>query len=126
MLTWIFIGIAIYVAGLFLPSLFLMSRIGIPSYFGTRDDAPSPSVMHARSLRAHRNFLESLPVFLAFGFAAMVVSDADIALATTGAMLFVIARALFLPLYLLGVPWLRSAAWSVGFVALLLMGYALI
>ena len=126
MLTWIFAGLLVYTIGLFLPSLFLIPKIGVPAYAGSRDNEPDASGLHGRAKRAHQNFMDTLPIFLAFGVAAMTMNSVDIATALLGAKLYVLARAFYLPLYLMAVPWLRSIVWSVGALGLVLMGYALI
>ncbi|MEM7242421.1 MAG: MAPEG family protein [Pseudomonadota bacterium] len=127
MIFWMLAAMALYYVGLFLPSPFLMQRIGVMTYFtGARDDDPTPQKLHGRIKRAHVNLGESMPIFLALGVLALIVKDANLALATAAAMVFVIARAVYLPAYILGIPVLRSAIWSVGFSALLVMAYALI
>ncbi len=126
MIFWILSAIALYTIGLFLPSLLLLPRIGISAYVGSRDNEPEPSALHARVKRAHRNMMESLPVFLALAVLALVVPDADLAQAILGAQVFVLARVAFLPLYLAAVPWARSVAWIAGFVGLIMMAMALI
>ncbi|MCB1339340.1 MAG: MAPEG family protein [Maritimibacter sp.] len=126
MLTWIFVVLAIYYIGLFLPSLLLLPRIGIPAYVGSRDADPEPHPVHARAIRAHRNLLENLAPFLGLAVLALLLPGADGAAAARGAMIFAVARAVYLPLYLAAVPWLRSLSWTVGFVGLAMMALALV
>lgn len=126
MTTWILLGCAIYLAGLFLPSSFLILQIGLNAYVGSRDAEPGPSLFRGRALRAQRNLLESMVLFLGLGAMNLVVPEADVELATSGAQIFVVARLAYLPLYLFAVPWIRSGAWAVGFLGLILMAMALI
>lgn len=126
MLFWIILCLIVYVVGLFLPPLFLVGRIGVSGYLGSRDDEPVPSDMHGRANRASRNFTESLAPFLGLAILAMVVDGADMDSAMFGAQIFVIARIVYIPLYLLGVPVIRSGAWIAGFVGLILMAAALV
>ncbi|WP_368184959.1 MAPEG family protein [Aestuariibius sp. HNIBRBA575] len=126
MLSWIFLALILYYVGLFLPSLFLIPQIGVPAYMGSRDSVPEPSPMHSRAQRATRNMLENLVPFLALAVLAMVLPEADMDGAIQGAALFVLARAAYLPLYLLAVPWVRSLAWTVAWIGLILMALALI
>ena len=126
MLIWMLLAMAVHFAGVFLPSLFLLPRIGVPAYAGSRDNDPEPTAMQARSARAVRNMQESLPVFLALALLALIVPDADAAQGLLGAQLFVIARALYLPLYVFAVPYVRSGMWTLGFVGLVMMVLSLV
>jgi len=125
MLFWIICALLLYYVGVFLPSLFLVPRIGVPSYLGSRDSEPEPTVLQARATRATANLQENLAPFLALAILAMVLPQADQAQALMGAKVFVIARLVYLPLYMLAVPVARSAVWTAGFAGLIVMGLAL-
>lgn len=126
MLFWILTGIIVYVAIVMSPSLILIPQIGLGSYLGSRDTRPDPSVIEGRCRRAVDNLRESFPVFLGLGALAFAVPEADLAFAATGAAIFVIARAVYHMLYLMAVPVLRSAVWTVGAVGLVMMALALL
>ena len=68
---------------------------------------------------------ENLPFFLTLGVLALVVPGANLGLATTGAALFVVARAIYVPLYLFGVPWWRTVAYFAGLIGCGRMALAL-
>jgi uncharacterized MAPEG superfamily protein len=126
MLTWILLGLGVHYAGVFLPSTILLPRIGVTAYAGSRDDDPEPLVTQARAQRAVRNMQESLPAFLALSLLALNLTDTNMDQAILGAQLFVVARAVYLPLYVFAVPFLRSMVWTVGFIGLVLMMLALL
>jgi uncharacterized MAPEG superfamily protein len=63
---------------------------------------------------------EALPVFLALALLNMIVGTAA-GLAVTGATLFLIARVVYVAIYVAGVPVLRTLVWAVGWVGLALM-----
>ncbi len=126
MLAWILLTLALYYVGVFLPSLFLIPRIGLIAYLGSRDTDPDPVVMQARAQRATRNFQENLAPFLALAVLAMLLPESDNGTALLGAQLFFFGRLAYLPLYLVAIPMLRSTAFTVGFVGLILMALALI
>lgn len=128
MLFWILAGLVVFLAGAYLPSVFLAASVGVGpnGYFGARDNEPQPGVMHGRAARAHRNHLENIPVFLALGILALVVEGADISLAVLGAQLYVFGRLAFLLAYLSGIPFLRSTVFAVAWIGLVLMAIALI
>ena len=87
---------------------------------------PTPSPLHGRAQRASRNYKENYPVFMALGILALVVPEADMGLAVMGAMTFVLARLIYLPLYLAAIPALRSTAFTVGWLGMIAMGWALV
>ena len=88
---------------------------------GPRDEElPPPSPMVGRLMRAQNNFLETFPLMIA---AVLVVSAADLRNDTTalGAMIWLGARIAYLPLYVLGVPVLRSLAWIAATVGIFMV-----
>ncbi len=126
MLTWILLVLILYCAGLFLPSMFLMPRIGVGAYVGARDSDPEPGEFAGRAQRAHRNFQENLAPFLGLAVLALILPDTNMQQAVVGAEVFFFARLAYLPLYLLAVPFVRSTAYTIGFIGMVLMGLALI
>jgi uncharacterized MAPEG superfamily protein len=50
-----------------------------------------------------------------------MIAGTAAALATTGALIFLIARVIYVPLYLSGIPAVRTLAWVVSWVGLILM-----
>jgi uncharacterized MAPEG superfamily protein len=87
---------------------------------GNRDHVRPLTVTGQRAARALNNMHEALPVFLALALMNLIAGTAA-AMATTGALVFLIARVLYVPLYLSGVSWLRSLVWTGGWVGLVLM-----
>jgi len=88
---------------------------------GPRDGDNAPQgVMAGRAQRALDNFKESYPAFIALAL-ALAVSGRTGGLGATGAMLWFAARIVYHPLYLFGVPYVRSLAWLASMLGLLLM-----
>ena len=74
-------------------------------------DTPMPLVGVAGRLeRAHRNLLESLPLFAGVVLMAHVTGRADTWTAPS-AQIFLAARVLYVPAYVSGIPWLRTGLW---------------
>lgn len=91
-----------------------------------RDDPMPPlSGVAGRLERALRNFLETFPFFAALVLTAHVLNVHD-ALTRWGAVLYFAGRLVYLPLYAAGVPLVRSLAWNVAAVGLLLLIVALL
>ncbi len=74
--------------------------------------------------RALGNFVETFPLFAAVVLAAHV-SDTHNALTEWGARLYFWARLAYVPLYVAGVPLLRSLVWNVATIGIVLIIVAL-
>lgn len=125
MLTWIVAAIIVYFVGLMIPLLIVVMNDGIDYGVGPRDTPPRDNVILGRARRAHENLKENLIVFLALAILSMMQDGGPPQLALTGAMLFVLARIAYIPLYLAGIKWVRSLAFGVGLLGLVLMLVAL-
>jgi uncharacterized MAPEG superfamily protein len=66
------------------------------------------------------NFKESYPVFIALAL-ALTISGRAGGLADTGAWLWLGGRIIYIPLYIGGVPWLRTLAFAISAVGLVMM-----
>jgi uncharacterized MAPEG superfamily protein len=89
---------------------------------GPRDGEPRPlSGAAGRAERAFRNFLETFAFFAAAVLAVVAAGRTD-AWTALGVQLYLWARLVYVPLYLAGIPYLRSMAWavSVGGIGLVL------
>ncbi|WP_196260178.1 MAPEG family protein [Pelagibacterium limicola] len=87
---------------------------------GARDGEAPPNVLNGRAERALRNLLETYAVFVAL-VVAVELSGRGGELTLWGAHLYFWSRWAYLPLYLAGIPYLRSAIWIVSAVGLILM-----
>jgi uncharacterized MAPEG superfamily protein len=87
---------------------------------GNRDHMRALTVVGLRANRALANMQEALPVFLALALMNMIVAPAA-GLAVTGATIFFVARAVYVVLYLAGIPVVRTLAWIAGWVGLAFM-----
>jgi uncharacterized MAPEG superfamily protein len=88
--------------------------------FGNRDHQRPHTVVGQRGLRALANMQEALPVFIALALLNLVVAPGG-SLAVTGAWVFLIARVLYLAIYLAGVAVVRTLLWLTGLVGLAMM-----
>ena len=87
---------------------------------GNRDRTRPYTLIGHRALRALANMQEALPVFLALALLNLIAVPGA-ALALTGAWVFLIARVLYVAIYLSGVPVLRTICWGAGLVGLGMM-----
>ena len=83
-------------------------------------ELPPLTGVAGRLERALRNLLETFPVFVAAVFLVHVLGR-ERALSEWGAGLYFSARLVYLLLYALGVPFLRSLIWNVAFLGIVLL-----
>ena len=88
---------------------------------GPRDDERKPqSKLAGRAARASANFRETYPAFIALAFGVIMAGDPN-GIALIGAWIWLVCRVVYIPLYLAGIPYIRSLAWVGSMVGLLLM-----
>lgn len=92
---------------------------------GPRDntDPEDVPVIVGRLRRAQANFLETFPIFAALMLACMIAGTTDWRV-MAGGWIYLIARALYLPIYAKGTPGIRSLIWLVSLVGIVLVGWA--
>lgn len=127
MLSWIAAVLILYLAQLFIPSLFRLAQpgVGLTGYVGSRDDLPPLPLLGGRADRAARNLGESLSFFLTAAILAIALDRVD-DVALAGAQIFFWARLVYLGLYLAAVPWVRSLAWTVAFAGIVATAWPLL
>jgi len=96
-------------------------ELGLAYNAGARDAGKRAQGNFAqRAERNLRNFLETYPAFIGLALALAVSGKAG-DLGAIGAALWFWARVAYVPLYLLGVPYVRSGAWALALAGLILM-----
>ena len=86
--------------------------------FSPRDrEVHAKGLVCGRATRALRNYVENLVPFVALDL-ALIVTGHDGGL---GATLWIIGRIIYLPIYLAGVVYVRTAAWALSIIGLLMM-----
>ena len=91
---------------------------------GPRDDPKPLGRIAARAERAFENFKETYPVFIALAL-GLAVTGRSGGPAATGAWIWLGARAVYLPLYVLGVPYVRTLCFGVAVAGLAMMALRL-
>ena len=91
---------------------------------GSRDVAQEKSALQGRATRTIANHMESMALFVPLVLAAHL-AGVSTPLTIWGAGVYVASRAIFAGVYLMGVPFLRSAVWGVSVVGLLMIAYPL-
>ncbi len=101
------------------------AQVGNRYSVGPRDDDIKAQGMAGRMQRAQRNFLETFPLFVALVYLIDTTQTAG-PLSYWGSMVYVVFRILYLPLYAIGIPWLRTICWQIATTGLVLVGVQLL
>ncbi len=102
-------------------------KASLSDLVGPRDDLPGSGLtpFHGRTKRAQANFVESMCMFVPLVLVA-AVTDSFSSLTALGAALFFWGRLVFAPTYWFGVPWVRTLAWFVAIVGILMILWELL
>lgn len=111
MTTWILLALALYFVQSLLPVTFRYR--GSPASLLARDTMPETTVRVGRAERALVNIGEAMILFLPLAILAQAQPAAVL-----GAQIFVLARVVYVPLYLFGVPYFRTVVWIVSLYGL--------
>jgi uncharacterized MAPEG superfamily protein len=97
-----------------------ITQIGLTTLAGNRDNLTETTGWASRAQRAHRNMLESIAVFAILVMSAHHLNISN-DMTVLGAQLFFWGRVAFSIIYIAGIPWVRTAAWGVSLVGLILI-----
>ena len=120
------VWISTFTAVLWIP--YVLNRIvvrGIVSTVGYPVDPPPLAPWAQRLRAAHANAVENLIVFAALILAAQAL-DVSTPLTAMAGVLYLWSRVLHAITYTLGVPWLRTIAFTGGFVAQMMVAWQLL
>ena len=125
MVLLILLVLALFVVQTLLPGRFREPAApGAPSKLAeklsNRDQVRPFTVRGERAARALANMQEAMPVFLGVALMDMIVAP-EAPMVTTGALIFLIARALYVAVYIAGVAVVRTLLWAASWVGLVLM-----
>lgn len=109
------------VVQLMLPAGFRTRETGLDYNAGPRDEAGPPvGKVTARLQRAQTNLYETLPLFAAAVLIAHVAGREG-SVTAWAAWIYLAARVIYVPLYGYGVPKVRSLAWGVSLLAVVVL-----
>jgi len=97
-----------------------MLQVGLPTLAGNREKMPEVIGWAGRAARAHGNMLQSLVLFATLVLVAQATGKLN-AMTALGAQLFFWGRIAYALVYMAGVPWLRTAVWTVSIIGLVLI-----
>ena len=124
-LTYLAATLVLALVQIFLPAGARTMEFGSKWNAGARDQTPvSQNPVVGRLERAQSNLYETLPLFIGAVLIAHV-TGAESALTLWGVALYFWARVAYIPLYALGVPYIRSLVWLVSLAGLIMILAAL-
>jgi uncharacterized MAPEG superfamily protein len=100
-------------------------QFGLPDLAGNRENLPPATSWVGRAQRAHHNMLESLVIFAVL-ILVTEIANKNSAMTALGAQLFFWARVAYAVIYVVGLPWVRTAIWGVSMIGLVLIFLQLI
>ena len=96
-------------------------KLGLNYNASPRDSDRKPSGLAApRAARALANLLETYPAFIALALALTLTGKTG-GYGALGAEIWLAARVIYVPVYLAGIPFLRTLLWLASIVGLVMM-----
>ncbi|MDE1156833.1 MAG: MAPEG family protein [Neorhizobium sp.] len=93
---------------------------------GPRDEpVTAKGALAGRAARASKNYQETYPAFIGLLLGLAFIGDPT-GLGVGGGWVWLIARIAYVPLYLTGIPYIRSLVWLLSVAGLLIMMAALL
>lgn len=125
-LTWLGWAIVLGLVHVLVAATLGTWQRGLRWNVGNRDGEARPLTgWAARAQRANHNFLETFAFFAAAVLAVALANKSD-ASSLQGAQIYVWARVAYLPIYLAGIPYLRTLVWAASFWGILQLLEALL
>lgn len=124
-------SVVLLVAHILLQGMTATKELGTEWNAGPRDEGLKPrGALAGRAERASANFRETYPAFIALALALVFKGDhaggGDAGWGLYGAWLWFACRIIYIPLYLAGIPYIRSLVWIGSLAGLALMFAAVI
>jgi uncharacterized MAPEG superfamily protein len=111
---------------IFTATRFKTAQYGRKWNVGARDEAlPQPSPITGRTMRAQANFEETFPIAIV-ALLGVVVANRTSEWTALGGWIWLGARAVYLPLYAVGVPVIRTLVFTVSIAGLVMVLWPLL
>jgi uncharacterized MAPEG superfamily protein len=112
------LGVLLWVVHVVVQAVFALPALGNDYLTSARDEKPAAQgVSYPRATRALANYVENFAPFAATDLGLIVTNHTG----GWGATIWILARVVYIPLYVRGVPQFRTAAWVVSIIGLLMM-----
>jgi len=98
---------------------------GLMGLAGSRDDEVLTEGVGGRFERAYYNMLETFPVFAALVL-IIQVTESWTSTSALAVQIYFWARVAYIPLYIIGIPFLRTLTWLASMVGILMLAWPLL
>ena len=93
------------------------NNVKLSYLFSSRDSEANTSIYIDRANRSLNNLFETLPIFIGLVFLS-IINDVDNSLL---AMIWLLARIIYVPVYIVGINYLRTGIWAIALICLIIM-----
>ena len=120
------LGALLLAVHIFTATRFKTAQYGRKWNVGARDEAlPEASPLTGRTMRAQTNFQETFPIAIV-ALLGVVIAGKTSPMTALGGWIWLGARVVYLPLYAVGVPVIRTIVWSISAVGLAMVIWPLL
>ncbi len=120
-MTMLWLSIALGLVHLAVTATASVGVKGLPWAAGPRDDPGKPlNAMAGRLDRSFKNFLETFPLFAAAVVMGAIAGKHG-AMGATGATIYLWARLIYIPAYLVAIPFVRTLIWAASLVGIVMV-----
>ena len=123
-LKYLLFSVILTVVQMLVAAAMANQAVGLPTLAGNREglgELPGPA---GRARRAHLNMVENLVLFTALVLITHVAGKAN-AMTALGATIFFWSRLAYAILYVAGIAWVRTLAWFVSVIGMVLIALQL-
>ncbi|TWF50268.1 MAPEG family protein [Neorhizobium alkalisoli] len=115
------LSVALLLFHILLQGMLATRELGSEWNAGPRDGDRQPTNARAgRAARASKNFQETYPAFIGLLLGLAFMGDTS-GFGIVGSWLWLVARIVYIPLYLAGIAYIRSLVWVLSVLGLVLM-----
>lgn len=112
------LSILLWLAHVLTQAITARAEFGDDYLFSPRDkEMVAKGLSAGRATRALQNYIENLVPFVAVDLALIATQHTG----GIGATIWIIARIAYLPIYMIGTKYVRTACWAAGLIGLLMM-----
>ena len=95
----------------------LTNNVKLSYLFSSRDNTANTSIYIDRANRSLNNLFETLPIFIGL-ILLSIINDVDNSLL---AMIWLLARIIYVPVYIVGINYVRTGIWAIALICLIKM-----
>ena len=95
----------------------LTNNVKLSYLFASRDNVANTSIYIDRANRSLKNLFETLPIFIGL-ILLSIINDVDNSLL---AMIWLFARIIYVPVYIVGINYVRTGIWAIALICLIMM-----